>query len=693
MTQMSAPLYGPNPANLNLEAYADNWSQVEEHDKYPQQTSSIITLKGGVQYYFELIYIENNGGDHISLYWKTVHEDPNEWTLINSNYISDVGCLPNSCPEAGTSCDDGNANTINDIEDGHCHCIGTAITTNNCIGDRHLLTAYAFDSIPGNSLNDLYADQDFPGTPHRSEVLSFFTLPNQSEVDSTGTLIQAYLTVPVTGDYTFNLTGNNNCTLFLSSDEDPANKTDTELTVSGSTGSVEHDKYTTQTSSTLSLTANTYYYIELNHKEGSYSEHFSLFWQTPFTEDGVWKRVPNTYFYDYDCEIACIPQGALCDDGNPYTNNDAYDNNCNCVGTPCSGSDCNDPLVSYTPYEKCNTTDQLDNRADNNWLSCNLTANPNTQRAASHWIQYDLGKEYLLEQTHVWNYNENSATHQGMEIVAIDYSIDGQYWTALDVYNWELADGSSDYSGFIGPDFGSVLARYVLITSLDSGSGCRGLGKMVFNASFCANRGASCNDNDPNTVLDYIDENCNCVGISGENPCAVDTLSLGDTLLYTNLYTAEDLITSANAINEESAIVYTSGKEIDILEGFEIPLGTSLLARIEPCTSTTILASSEDPKNSAVLKKIQDVLKVIPTTDPEYQLIQFYVPKPGSYRMDIIQDDGEESFHLFEIEFLNKGFYQKRIRMKKLGSKKYSVKYTSTEFIESESLVKEEASN
>ena len=37
-----------------------------------------------------------------------------------------MGCNnTSSCPPAGTSCDDGNANTTNDIEDGNCNCVGT----------------------------------------------------------------------------------------------------------------------------------------------------------------------------------------------------------------------------------------------------------------------------------------------------------------------------------------------------------------------------------------------------------------------------------------------------------------------------------------------------------------------------------------------------------------------------------------
>ena len=37
-----------------------------------------------------------------------------------------------SCPLAGTSCYDGNPNTLNDIEDGNCNCVGTPIQNTDC---------------------------------------------------------------------------------------------------------------------------------------------------------------------------------------------------------------------------------------------------------------------------------------------------------------------------------------------------------------------------------------------------------------------------------------------------------------------------------------------------------------------------------------------------------------------------------
>ena len=55
-------------------------------------------------------------------------------TFLALSEVEVMGCIgTTSCPPAGTSCDDSNPNTTNDIEDGDCNCAGTPVNTgNNC---------------------------------------------------------------------------------------------------------------------------------------------------------------------------------------------------------------------------------------------------------------------------------------------------------------------------------------------------------------------------------------------------------------------------------------------------------------------------------------------------------------------------------------------------------------------------------
>lgn len=679
---------GTDPANKSLEAYMDNWSNIEEHDKYPEQTSDSIFLAAGTYYYFELIYVEGYGGDHVSLWWKTDNVDPLDWNLLSSAYISDVDCLPPVCPERGTPCDDGDSLTSDDIEDGFCNCFGTATTSNTCIGEKAEITTYSYDSIPGNSLNDLYSAQDYPAMPDRSKSLSIFGEPWANVVDSTGTLIQAYLTVPVTGNYKFNITGNNDCIFFLSSDEDPANKQAHQILVVGSTYPTEHDKYIFQSTSFISLDKGKYYYVELNHKEGSYSEHYSIFWQTPFTEPDQWKRIPDLYFFDYDCEIACIPQGYPCDDGDPFTNDDMYNDNCECEGTPCSGSDCDDPIASYVPYAKCHLTDQLDNRTDANWLSCTRDVNPNPLRDSSHWIQYDFGQEYIVHGTHVWNYNGTGQTQSGFENVAIDYSVDGTTWTELGIYNWTQAIADDEYSGFMGPDFGGVPVRYVLVTCLDDPAiePCRGFGKMTFTTFICLNPGTPCDDGNPLTVNDTLNYLCICEGILSDTlDCTTDHLSLGDTLLPPGNYGALLTINSGNLISTNSTTSFTASQEIELLPGFDVPSSSIFQTIIGPCSNT--LKDEESELKKFDIPKEPDYLKVMEIPDTDIQMLEFLIPEPGVASIEILDQSGNILFGIVNNKFENKGYYQKRFRTKKLNAGVYQLVYRSNDIKEVEKLL------
>lgn len=664
-----------NPDNKILQAQINGYTGIEEHDKYPEQTSGVISLTAGQHYYFELINIEGNGGDHVTLWWQTINDNPAEWRIITSDFIYGVDCLDPVCPERGTDCDDGDPTTLNDVEDGFCNCHGTPETTNSCIGEKSFINMYVYDTIPGGDLNDLYSHPNFPGLPTSSKTLHYLSEPWKDDVDSVGHMIQAFINVPVTGNYKFNITGNNECIFFISSDEDPANKQAHQIIVTGATDPTEHDKYIWQSTSNLYLEKEKYYYVELNHKEGSYSEHFAIFWQTPFTEPDTWKRIPEFYLYDYECEIACIPQGNACDDGDPFTNNDQYDANCECAGTPCSGPDCNDPIASYSYYPKCDLTDQLDNRADNNWLSCTESASPNPARGNGHWIMYDFNQNFVMQQSQVWNYNATSGFDQGFESVAIDYSTDGTNWTNLGLYNWPLSDGASEYSGFVGPDFNSVVARYVLITSLSTGQVCRGFGKILINAAICQNSGTPCDDNDPYTINDVINEACVCEGTNTAfNECLVDTLSLGDTLIVSDFHSASELINSSNTIGDNGYVMYISGNKIDLEPGFEVVLGSNFEAFIEQCTS-----SAQDEGNDEFLKRKQpkDILKVLQVPDSDKQIIEFFLENPGQVKIDIVGKGNKIFYNLLDLEFINNGIFQKHIRTFKLEPGVYNVVYTT----------------
>jgi hypothetical protein len=122
--------------------------------------------------------------------------------------------------------------------------------------------------------------------------------------------------------------------------------------------------------------------------------------------------------------------------------------------------------------------------ADDAWISCEMTANPNSSRDVSHWIMYDFGEVYKLGQSHFWNINANERTDEGISEAVIDYSFDGITWTEWGTFNLNEANGSTFYEGEDGPHFNDLKARYILITTLSNhGGSCVGLSEIKIETS------------------------------------------------------------------------------------------------------------------------------------------------------------------------------------------------------------------
>ena len=670
-----------NPANKVLRAYLNASTNTEEYAKYPTQTSVKLYLQAGTNYYFEILYVDGTGTDFAYLWWKAPFVDINNWKTITADYLKNVACLPTECPVKGTACDDGDATTTNDVEDGYCHCTGTKPSTNSCVGERARLENYRYDNITGSELNELYINPAFPAMPAFTEVLPLFGRPYSSTLTNNGRLTQAFLKVPVSGNYKFNVTGDDQTVLYLSSDDDPANKQAHQCLVSGYTNPTQNDKYQWQSTAFIYLDSSQYYYIELNSKQATGGSHFGVFWQTPFTEAGVWKRLPATFLYNYDCTLACMPLGSACSDGNEFTNDDVYDEDCNCTGTPCTGVDCDSPIASYVPYEKCNVTDQIDNRLDNNWLSCKKLVSPNPARDSGHWIKYDLGEIHRVLTTQVWNYNVPNQTSKGFQSVAVDYSEDGVSWQNFGNFTWPLASGEGSYGGFAGPDFMGLSARYILFSCLDSGIDCKGLGKVAFKAVYCPNQGTVCDDHNPATTNDQYNDECECVGINLlENLCEEQFVILGDSMLIPNNYSAVQYVQSMSQISSNQATSFIGGAYVVMNPGFESEEGAVFIAAIDTCSSTTangsrIAARMAKRQAKKPVDQPEKMLTVMQNADNDIVDVAFYVPSRSEVKLEILDEQLNPVNVIIQHEYTNMGHYSKRFRTKKLDSGLYTMAY------------------
>lgn len=129
------------------------------------------------------------------------------------------------------------------------------------------ITGRYTSSIPVNS------------TPTAVAELTSFETPRNAG-DNYGSRVRGYVCAPATGDYVFWIASDDTGELWLSSDDNPANKRKIS-SVTGWTNFHEWTKYTSQQSAPIRLVAGNKYYIEALYKEATGGDHLSIGWRLP----------------------------------------------------------------------------------------------------------------------------------------------------------------------------------------------------------------------------------------------------------------------------------------------------------------------------------------------------------------------------------------------------------------------------
>ncbi|UCD49384.1 MAG: hypothetical protein JSW27_17860 [Phycisphaerales bacterium] len=136
-----------------------------------------------------------------------------------------------------------------------------------------------WEGIEGTSVADLTNNTDYPDNPTFTELIPRFEAPTDF-ADNFGSRLHGWLHLTTSGDYTFWIAADDNCELYLSTDDDPANKVE----IAGHTGwttSRQWDKYPSQQSAPVSLVGGQRYYIEALYKEGGGGDNLAVAWQGP----------------------------------------------------------------------------------------------------------------------------------------------------------------------------------------------------------------------------------------------------------------------------------------------------------------------------------------------------------------------------------------------------------------------------
>ncbi|MBI1223634.1 MAG: hypothetical protein GC192_00225 [Bacteroidetes bacterium] len=177
----------------------------------------------------------------------------------------------------------------------------------------------------GSAVTDLTSNANYPNNPSETATLTSFDGPD-NYADNYGTRVRGYVTPSETGVYSFNLTSDDGGELYLSTDTNPANKV-LIASVVGYTGTTEYTKFSSQTSSNLTLVAGQNYYVELLHKDGNGGDHFQVYWKTP--SNSSWAIVPGANLRPFGCSEIC--GNGIDDDGDGLV--DGADSDC---GSFCS---------------------------------------------------------------------------------------------------------------------------------------------------------------------------------------------------------------------------------------------------------------------------------------------------------------------------------------------------------------------
>ncbi|MEO5914523.1 MAG: MBG domain-containing protein [Luteolibacter sp.] len=173
--------------------------------------------------------------------------------------------------------------TLTSTDNGSAPLAGSGSMTINLVASSVAPTAGLiqefWDGVIGTDLSNLYAVTRYPNRPDR--LVDLTTFDSGSGIgDNYGARIRAYVIPPSTGSYTFCISSDNNGSLLLSTDSNPANATQI-ASVATFSGYQTWGTYPSQTSAPVTLTAGQRYFIEGRVKESTSSDHLSVAWTGP----------------------------------------------------------------------------------------------------------------------------------------------------------------------------------------------------------------------------------------------------------------------------------------------------------------------------------------------------------------------------------------------------------------------------
>ncbi len=176
--------------------------------------------------------------------------------------------------------------TINNVQDRALPTHNTLVPNTQALVLRThgLIELREYHEISGSSLSDLESSFKFPGQPDRDVYLASLEAPTNAR-DQYGVTLSGFLTPPVSGDYVFYLSSEDQGALYLSLDGNPAGKqliaTEPEWNPPRSWTGADRRPNGENISAPVSLEAGRFYSIEARMKDGGGNDSLGVAWKLP----------------------------------------------------------------------------------------------------------------------------------------------------------------------------------------------------------------------------------------------------------------------------------------------------------------------------------------------------------------------------------------------------------------------------
>lgn len=269
-------------------------------DRFAEQKSNEIRLKKGEEYYFEVLLKEDKRDDHVTVAWqrnggdreviggdsvRSYAGDPED---ADDNDLPDRWEQRRKLAEVADEDDPNLTSAYGDI-DGDTLTNGEEFRAGS--NPRKAQKKFAKDrvsweiwrDVPGRRLEALADAPDYPARPAESGYRRQLDGSADGETDYVQRM-RGYLVPKVDNVYTFRVSGDDHCQLWLN--PEGSSKFKKRLIAENGGRTIHRDfwKHAGQQSEQFTLKAGKRYYIELLHKQGASLSHASASWQR-YTDD------------------------------------------------------------------------------------------------------------------------------------------------------------------------------------------------------------------------------------------------------------------------------------------------------------------------------------------------------------------------------------------------------------------------